>query len=449
MPENKIVQKTVPFTQIKFGERFRQDYTGVEELALSIHDKGLLQPIIVDQHLNLLAGGRRFKAIEYLRNEGSDDWEEVNVTVRQSETEMDAREIELIENMMRRDLSWDEKIMLTREIHRLYEKNNKDWSGRKTAELLERSVGSVASQLQLADALDAVPELKKAKNADQAKKILDSAYLKAALSELAKRTSETTSKESQDLDLLISRGEIAYIVKDVFEGMAEMVTEDLEVSFIEVDPPYAVDLAKMKRPSKTADDSKVHEYIEIEKEDYVEFLNKLCKELYRVSSPYMSIVFWFGSQWYKEVYTALTDAKFKIDPIPAIWTKGHGQVNNVTEKLARTYECFFYGFKPERGSGCVLKQGRSNNFEFRGVVPSDKYHPTQRPLSLMEEIIDVFGAKLPKDKNKIFVPFLGSGITILAANQMGYKAFGFDKNPDYKSKFLYEIRREYAKKFEI
>ncbi len=439
----RLVPRTVEFSRITFGERFRQEYKGIEDLAISIRDKGNLQPIIVDKNLKLLAGGRRYKAIELL------EWKEVDVVIRDSDSELDGREIELIENELRERMSWQDKVALTKEIHRLYLLKNEDWTQKETAEVLERSMGGISEHLALAEAMETIPELKNAKTEDDAKKILESLYEKMAIEELEERRGKKNAGKDSKLETLLVEAEDAYRIGDIFDGLATLPDgfEDHGslISFIEVDPPYAVDLAKKKKPTK-GKDQKVHSYNEISAKDYPEFLETLTKELFRVSSPYSRIVFWFGHQWYREVYDALTTAGYLIDVIPAVWSKGHGQTNVVERYLARTYELFFYGRKPTE-TNAVLKLGRSNLFEFSGVFAGDKYHPTQRPLSLMKEIIDVFGAGLPKDKHRFLVPFLGSGATVIAAKELGYEAFGWDINPEYRDKYLFEVKRIYAKRF--
>lgn len=73
-----LEQVKVPFENITTRPGFneRTDWTGIEELALSILDDGLLFPIWIDMLLDgtciLIDGERRYKAIEYLRSQGHD-----------------------------------------------------------------------------------------------------------------------------------------------------------------------------------------------------------------------------------------------------------------------------------------------------------------------------------------------------------------------------------------
>lgn len=65
--------------EIKVGPRFRKRLGNVEALARSIEQVGLLHPIVIDQHFNLVAGRRRLEALKVLIAKGSEGWKEVPV----------------------------------------------------------------------------------------------------------------------------------------------------------------------------------------------------------------------------------------------------------------------------------------------------------------------------------------------------------------------------------
>lgn len=439
----------IPVDDIILGERSRENYGDIEDLALTIQDKGLLHPPIIDSNNKLIAGGRRLKAVKFL------GWKTIPVIKRDITTELDLREIELLENIMRKDLDWTERPKLVKRIDDLMREKNEDWQRKDTAKLVGRSIGGINDNIILAAALEHMPELANAKNEDDAVKKLREVQERLALTELRRR--EVIKEEkiiqedriagitpAQKIKRNIESLSDRYIIGDVFKNLEKIPKDNQKIKFIECDPPYAIDFSKQKRRSSYTSDIK--SYKEIPQEEYVEFLDKLTHELYRVLSPRGTVVFWFGMQWYSDVLRSLKNAGFFVDLIPAIWTKKHGQTNIVRHQLARTYEMFFYGRKDKEASG-VIKLGRSNNFEFKGVYSGDKYHPTQRPIDLIKEIINTFGAFLPKDESQILVPFLGSGATILAAEEMGYHAFGFDSDPQYKDSFLHEVRKKEAKKY--
>lgn len=67
---------------------------------------------------------------------------------------------------------------------------------------------------------------------------------------------------------------------------------------------------------------------------------------------------------------------------------------------------------------------------------TEKIHPTQKSVKLLEKLIEIL-----TDKNDVVIdPVAGSGTTLIAANNLGRKAFGFEIKKDFykKAKILLE-----------
>lgn len=84
---------------ITVGERRREDYGDIAGLAASIQKYGLLHPIVVDEAGALVAGGRRLQAVKSL------GWTDVPVRSLGELTDAERDEIELEENLQRKDLT--------------------------------------------------------------------------------------------------------------------------------------------------------------------------------------------------------------------------------------------------------------------------------------------------------------------------------------------------------
>ena len=61
-----------------------------------------------------------------------------------------------------------------------------------------------------------------------------------------------------------------------------------------------------------------------------------------------------------------------------------------------------------------------------------RVHPTQKPVALAEWCFDKYG----KPDDLIFDPFLGSGMSIIAAEQTGRRVYGLELSPEYCSIIL-------------
>jgi DNA modification methylase len=131
-----------------------------------------------------------------------------------------------------------------------------------------------------------------------------------------------------------------------------------------------------------------------------------------------------------------------VDNIPAIWVKGvedsegSGQTNNPEIFLARTHECFLIARK---GNPSIKKKGRSSVFNFQTVPPGDKYHPTERPVPLMTEILDTF----VYPGQLVCSPFLGSGSVLRACYKLGINGFGWDLDEMNKNNFLLKVEEDW------
>jgi site-specific DNA-methyltransferase (adenine-specific) len=68
-----------------------------------------------------------------------------------------------------------------------------------------------------------------------------------------------------------------------------------------------------------------------------------------------------------------------------------------------------------------------NCFDWVRDTETEKVHPTQKPVKLLEHLIEIF-----TDENDVVIdPCAGSGSTLLAASQRNRKAFGFEIKKDF------------------
>ncbi len=445
LKEGKIIPKgelrTVPIKDIKVSARFRKEYGDLDELCESIKEHGIIQPISLNRDLELAAGGRRYAAAVMA------GLTEIPALIRDTVDQIDKLEIELFENIHRKDMEWAEEVALTKAINDLYiSKYGKEWSGRKTAQLLGKSTGGVADNIKLAKAIEEVPELAKCKNKHEATKLLKKVEKAQVVEELAKKQEERIKKEKANGIDQLARADANFRIGDCFDGLEDTISVFREmgrasnISLIEVDPPYAIDLQELKQ-QKGVTDANLEKYKEISRENYPNFLNRLTSLLYKVAAPDSWVVFWFGPTWFCEVKSALINAGFKVDDIPGIWIKGsedsegHGQTNQPKYYLGRAYEPFFIARK---GSPEIQKQGRPNTFLFRPVPPNLKYHPTQRPIDLISEILTTFTTP----GSTVLVPFLGSGATLRAAYRCKMNAFGWELNEHNKQHFMLAVEAD-------
>jgi DNA modification methylase len=147
------------------------------------------------------------------------------------------------------------------------------------------------------------------------------------------------------------------------------------------------------------------------------------------------IVIWFThGQFYDTVYHTALKAGFKGNAMPGIWIKRTGQTQQPDYNLANVSEMFFY---MRKGDARIVKSGRSNIFDYTPVPAAKKIHICERPIGLIKDILATFA----RPNSNILVPFLGSGKTILAADDEHIKmnAFGFELSNEFKNRFINKV----------
>ena len=424
----------LPITSIEIKDRNRKFFGDVKDLALSIKENGLIHPPAVwarsDGTYLLLAGERRLRAhIELGR-------EVMPCRIFDRElNEIEIKSIELAENLDRLDITWQEKVTLQKQIHDLQvqvhgEKHStaKDapgWSVRDTANLLGKGSGGVVQDINIARALEEIPELAKCRTKDEAVKTLKRLTTTVLRDELVKQLTDAQSEISIDAiqQVMIDN----YVIGDFLIEGPKIQTEVFDL--IEIDPPYAIDLHRIKK----GDDPNAA-YNEIPISEYIGFMEETLRQAWRTLRSGGWLILWHASEWSNDLFELAQKCRFEGSQIAAIWSKQgfSGQAMHPELYLANTYERFFY---LRKGKATILKQGRSNEFKFQPVPSSRKLHPTERPIEMMEEILQTF--VLPG--SKILIPFLGSGNTLIAAYNLKMQAVGFDLSEEYKNSFTLKV----------
>ncbi len=417
------------------GDRRELNQSHVEELKKSILERGLIQPIALYHPptimgYKLLAGFHRYNACKQLGLPA------INARVFDHElSQYELKAIELYENIHRKDLTGPELSQQTQRLHTLMQHmygppipgKSVGHAMKDTARMLGKSIGSVHGDIKLANAIEQFPELglDKIPNKITAMRVLQRFANTITNQEVAKNL-KVSSSNDKATRLLAS-----YRLGDFFSHNLPAET----FSLIEIDPPYGVDLASVKQG---LDRSRLNTYNEIDAGNYPEFLLRLLYNVYNLASTNAWVILWFAHQWYFICIDALRSTGFDVASVPAIWKKGNspGQSNAPDSNLGNAYESFIYARK---GSPKLHALGRSNVFDFAPLPEVRKIHPTERPLELMKEILYAFA--MPH--TAVLCPFLGSGNTILAAEQLNLPCIGYELSETYHNAFVSRINTQF------
>ena len=392
--------RILAISDIKIGKRFRKNMGDMQELCSNIRQHGLIEPIVVDTTLNLIAGERRIRAFLKL------GLTHIPAHFINELPELKRREIELDENIHRKAMEWHERDKLVAEIHRVKQSiygataqgvrvsdaapGQKPWSQQDTATSLDMGVRSVYRSVAMDHALRVVPGLAQADTRREAERKVQR-LIEDLERELVIRQIEAQKRVGDEIDRLI--------LGDVCEELSKLDPSSVDCCI--ADPPYGVDVGDNVgwRQEPGFDDDPV---------SALALLRAVLKEVRRVLRPNGHLYLFFPIIYYSQVSAYLQQSAFIPDDIPLIWTKDqHGTVD-WSKRFAPSYETLFFCSDGTR----TLTQKRINIF----VFPTDKVkeHPFQKPVQLLRELLELS----TKSQEVVLDIFGGSGSASIAAKQL-------------------------------
>ena len=433
---------TVNISEILIGERIRKEFedsnegSSLERLANDMKKHEIIQPIAVKETEHgylLIAGERRIKAA---RIAGIED---IPIRIYDSDiTTLEMQEIELSENLWRKDFTPVEKANAYAAMHKLQveihgEKisTNPDAEGQSikdTADMIGVSKSLVSEAISLAETMEMFPDMgwedtKTTADAMKLKKRLETGLVRR---ELVKRAKASIGDEDSARKRLVD----SYIVRDFFEGVDKVPNNTFD--FVEIDPPYAIDLKNVKKQDGGTTTG-LSVYNEIDPKKYPAFMKHVFSQCYRTMKSDSWLICWFGPEpWFESIYQWMLGAGFKSTRLVGVWIKGGGQTLQPAKRLANSVELFFYAWK---GSPDLYRPGMNVEFHYPPIAPAKKSHPTERPIEMIQDILTTFAAP----GSKVLVPFAGSGNTGIAAAKELMTPILFDLESSYKDGYTIKV----------
>jgi len=101
-------------------------------------------------------------------------------------------------------------------------------------------------------------------------------------------------------------------------------------------------------------------------------------------------------------------------------------------------EPMFYGWKPGAAHYFIDDRTQDTIWNFDRPAPTDKAHPTVKPVGLVERAI----TNSSQSNNLTVDPFLGSGTTMIAAHRTGRRCYGMEIAPRYADVILKRCEAE-------
>lgn len=424
----------INITTININNRIRKDFGDIEGLSNSLTRYGQLQPIIIDEAFNLIAGERRLRAATEL------GWTEIDATSLADLDPVTKHEIELEENIRRKEFTWPEEVVGLSELYKMRldrqgkrVQGSRDGTGyglKDAATELERSIGSISMDLQLAEALAAYPQLAEEKSKVAAFKRFRLLKENLVRREIAARTRPPTEVQMDGPAGDSSSPSPASVRKVGFKGHGIIYLgdsrnilrhmDDASVDCIVTDPPFGIALhSEGAATTNSRLAANIGHNYDDDPYKIKDMLDMVFKECARILKPDGHAYFFFHHNRYQEILTIL-ERHFQgaVEPTPVIWIKNTAGIGDPNRSWVYAYEPMFFVNR-----GRMLAKPRAFNYIQVDTVPGkSKIHPTEKPTALLRHIIEASAV----EGEVVLDPFAGSGSTLVAAFEQSCKFIGIE-----------------------
>jgi site-specific DNA-methyltransferase (adenine-specific) len=445
---------TIPLASVQLNDRFRKKYDKINDLAASIsrfggESKRLIQPMVVTETTPpvLVAGGRRFNALSELKVEILTHG--LHYIHPGELTPVEAREVELEENLQREDMTWQEKCLGIATVHEMRSHRSileagEQWLQERTGELLCVTQGWVSTALALAKHLRAGDkEIKECATARDALSLLLRRRENAAAELLKTQIAATPTQKVESLkykpeppqngDLLEPQRQVFVPVEDkavhgITLGDSLKILSHLQpasVDHIITDPPYGIDMDMLDQSNAgLVNIDTIAATHQVEDNQFM--LGRFMDEFYKVLKPTGFCIVWHDATYWQLLYDRAVEAGFRVQRWPLIWVKTHVCKNSAAG--------FNFTKSTEQAIVCAMPNARLisaqgvNYFACSNEKDKDHGgHPFSKPLLLWQWLIEA--VVLPG--GSFLDPFVGRGSSAVAAIKCGRVPHGIEIDPDH------------------
>jgi DNA modification methylase len=206
---------------------------------------------------------------------------------------------------------------------------------------------------------------------------------------------------------------------DALEEIKKLETNSVDCVIF--DPPWGIGFKNFR-------DNEKPDY-GLEMNEVEDLLTTAVTEIKRVSKANAHIYTFFSMEVFEKFYNLL-DKNFLTNKTPLIWAKNNHNPCDYKNKYAQIYEPILF-CKNENEKRKLNNSVSPNVLNFDKVNGQDKYHDSQKPIELMEYLIK----NSTSVKETVLDPFMGSGVSLLAAAKNDRHFIGFEKETVYEGNF--------------
>lgn len=488
-----MTREKIPISEILIEDRQRLSYGDLDDLADSLTRYGLIQPIVLNQARRLIAGGRRLAAASSL------GWTTIDVVFRETLSVDELHELELEENVRRKEMTWQERCLNVATIHSLKQKRaaleSRSWGQRETGELLGENLAQVSFALiiakKLRDELDLATKTffptaryAKCENFWSAWQLKLRDEIDENTAELAHRQALSSATPEQELHdkLLIefvdnvssspdalaeertryesnphntTPFEVYWSEKQV---LAKQVVDTIYLSnklvrgdsieymnehkgvydHVITDIPYAIDINNLDQQRGIVNIDTIEELHDV---DYnLQLIADFFPAAYNTLKDYGFCITWADQMLWQYMYDHAVKAGFSVQRWPITWVKTHNCLNqcanfNFTKNTEIAIVC------RKKNTTLVNKQSDCVVHAGRDELCESIGHPFAKPFECWRYLVEAVSL----EGQSILEPFAGRGSGVISMLRLKRNVVGVELDDNHYNALLENLKQEYLK----
>lgn len=409
-----VLIKTNELKSCKFNNEFfdnlsKQDYNS---LKLDIEKKGIKTELHITKNKMILCGHQRWNIAKELKI--------IDIPCKiidiDENDKLKIKEYIIIDNLLRRHLTTEQKYICIAELSKLYEIGQ----GKRNDLLNDKLSESMSKKTEKVTGVNS----RTIERAREYKKIIDSRP------ELKKeKVSIVLANHKKSKEIIKIKEQIKDIPKEDNIILGDCLIEinklkNNSISCVIIDPPYGIDYKSNFKLAK-------YEKIEDDNEKSFDLLNNSLKEVnYKMFKD--SHIYIFSSWKVIDKVIPIVKKYFELKNI-LIWNKNNWSMGDLQGNYAEKYEMILFATKGNRN---LLNNKRPVNvLDFDRT--QNKYHPTEKPVELIKELI-----KNSTLENEIVLDyFAGAGSTGLACKELKRNFVLIEKEKEYFDKIKFRLKK--------
>lgn len=190
--------------------------------------------------------------------------------------------------------------------------------------------------------------------------------------------------------------------------------QDNSIDIILTDPPYGIEY----KSNRSEDSNAVTKrgLLNDGKKEAFELLENTCQILVDKTAKDSHLYFFCSWSVFSDFENII--GKYFTIKTPIVWDKGNKGSGDLENDWGNQTELIIYCVKGKKN----INYRKGNVLNIPKIHSSKLVHPTQKPVELIKEILEVSALK----NDFIVDPFMGSGSTIKACNEMNLKSLGIE-----------------------